>query len=150
MHIATDGKFPTKILYPMEIHTQHWLGECQKYSDWLMVNDHLVCFDEVLEMILKSSLNVILPPNFIKLSPKNPTPKLTPTPGDNGKWKNKKRKSDKVGGERVIKNAAPITELFMMDDEVWKCNFAVKCTRDCPKWDNNTFMRAFYQNQFAI
>jgi hypothetical protein len=38
-------------------------------------------------------------------------PELTPMPGDNGKQKNDKRKSDKVEGERIIKNTAPITEL---------------------------------------
>jgi hypothetical protein len=47
--IATDGKFPMKFLYAMEKRTQHWLGECQKHSDHSMVNDHLVCFDKVLE-----------------------------------------------------------------------------------------------------
>jgi hypothetical protein len=85
---------------------------------------------------------VTLPPNFIKPSPKKPTPKLTPKPGDNRKRKNNKRKTDKVREERVIKNAAPITEFLMKDDEVWKRNFAGKCMRDCPKWDNNTFMCA--------
>ncbi len=69
-------------------------------------------------------------------------PELTPKPRDNGKQKNNKRKTDKVGEERVIKNTAPITEFLMKDDEVWKRNFAGKCTRDRPKWDNNTFMCA--------
>jgi hypothetical protein len=38
MCIAANSKFPTKFLYAMEIHTQRWLGKCQKYSDCLMVN----------------------------------------------------------------------------------------------------------------
>ncbi len=138
--IATNGKFPTKFLYPMEIRTQRWLGKCQKHSNRLMVNDRLICFEKVLETVLNSSLNVSLPPNFIKPSPKKPMPELTPKPGDNRKRKNNKRKTDKVREERVIKNAALITEFVMKDDEVWKRNFAEKCTRDCPKWDNNTFM----------
>jgi hypothetical protein len=68
--IAADGEFPKKFMYAMEICTQHWLGKCQKYSDRSMVNDRLVCFDKVLETALNSSLNVTLPPNFIKPSPK--------------------------------------------------------------------------------
>ncbi len=111
-----------------------------------MVNDHLVCFDKVLEMVLNSSLDVILPPKLIKPSPKKPTPKLTPMEGGDRKRKNKKRKSDKVRGERVIKNAAFITEFHMKDDEVWKRNFTGKCTRDHPKWDNNTFMCTHWYN----
>jgi hypothetical protein len=103
-----------------------------------MVNDYLVCFDKDLETVLSSSLNVTLPPNFIKPSPKKPMPELAHKPGDDGKQKNNKRKTNKVREERVIKNAAPITEFLMKDDEIWKCNFAGKCMRDCPKWDNNT------------
>jgi hypothetical protein len=99
----------------------------------LMVNDCLVCFDKVLEMVLNSSLNVTLHPNFIKPSPKKPMPELTPEPRDNGKGKNNKRKTNKVGEERVINNTAPITEFVMKDDEVWKRIFAGKCMRDCPK-----------------
>jgi hypothetical protein len=39
-----------------------------------MVNDRLVCFGKVLEMVLNSSLNVLLPPHFIK-----PSVRLTQT-----------------------------------------------------------------------
>ncbi len=139
--IAANGKFPTKFLYAMDTHTQSWLGECQKNSNRLMVNDCLIVwFDKWLETVLNSTPNVTLPPKFIKPSPKKPMPELTPKPGDNGKRKNNKRKTNKVGEEHVIKNAAPITEFLMKDDDVWKCNLAGKCTRDRPKWDNNTFM----------
>jgi hypothetical protein len=117
-HIAADGKFPTKFLYTMEIRTQRWLGKYQKHYDRLMVNDCLVCFDEVLETVLNSSLNVTLSPNFIKPSPKKPVPELTPKPREDGKRTNNKRKTDKVGEEQVIKNAAPITEFLMEDDGV--------------------------------
>jgi hypothetical protein len=116
--IAANGKFPTKFLYAMEIRTQRWLGKGQKHFNCLMVNDRLICFDKVLEVVLNSSVNVILPPNFFKPSPKKPTPELTPT--HDGKRKNNKRKTNKFGGERVIKNAAPIMEFLMKDNKVWK------------------------------
>jgi hypothetical protein len=38
MHIAANGKFPTKFLYAMEVRTQFWLGECQKHYNCSMVN----------------------------------------------------------------------------------------------------------------
>ncbi len=54
---------PAKILYAMELRFQRWLGECVKYEDRLMVNDRLICFDEVFEMIMNSTMNIILPPD---------------------------------------------------------------------------------------
>ena len=81
--IAANGNLPTKILYAMEIRIQCWLAECQKFSNRSMVNDRLVSFGEVLEMVMNRSLNVILLPNFIK----PPPPSLEPnsTSGDDGK-----------------------------------------------------------------
>jgi len=49
----------------MEIQIQHWLGECQKFDDRSMVNDRIVDFDPLIKMVLNSSMNVTLPPNFI-------------------------------------------------------------------------------------
>ena len=72
--IAANSDLPTKILYAMEIRIQRWLAECQKFSDRLMVNDRLVSFDKIFKMVMNSSLNVILLPNFIKPPPKNPSP----------------------------------------------------------------------------
>jgi hypothetical protein len=45
-----------------------------------MVNNCLVSFNKIFKMVMNSSLNVILPPNFIKPPPKNPSPELNPTP----------------------------------------------------------------------
>ena len=89
--IAADCELPAKILYAMEISIQRWLGKCEKYDDRSMVNDRLVCFDEIVEMVMNCSLNVILPPNFIKPPPINPT--VTP-PGagdDEGKGGGKRK-----------------------------------------------------------
>jgi hypothetical protein len=62
--IASDRKLPAKILYALEIRIQCWLGECLKFEDRSMVNDRLVCFDKVFEMVMNSTINVTLPPNF--------------------------------------------------------------------------------------
>jgi hypothetical protein len=45
--ITADAEFPTKFLYTMEIRIHCWLGECLKFDDHLMVNNHLACFHEV-------------------------------------------------------------------------------------------------------
>ena len=107
-----------------------------------MVNNRLVSFDNVFKMVMNSSLNVILPPNFINPPPKNPLPKLNPTPGygSKQKGKGKKRKSNKAKGERITKNAAPIPKFLMKEGKNWNYNFAGKCLMDRPKWDNTTFM----------
>ncbi len=142
--IATDSNLPTKILYAMEIRIQHWLGECQKFGNCLMVNNHLVCFDEVFKMVMNSSVNMSLPPNFINPLPKNPSTATTVMPpGDDGKQKGgKKRKSDKVEGEHITKNAAPISKFLLKEGKIWKRDFAGKCSKDRPKWDDTTFMCA--------
>jgi hypothetical protein len=72
--IAVDSKLPAKILYAMEIRIQRWLGECVKFEDRLMVNNRLISFDKVFEMVMNSTMNTTLPPNFVK-----PTPKISPT-----------------------------------------------------------------------
>ena len=67
----------------------------QKIEDRLMVNDRLVSFNKVFKMIMNHSLNVTLPPNFIKSPPKNLTTTTSTTPPmDNDKqWGGgKKRK----------------------------------------------------------
>jgi hypothetical protein len=140
--IAANSDLPTKILYAMEIRIQRWLAECQKFSDHSMVNDCLISFDEIFEMVMNSSLNVILPPNFIKPPPKNPSPEPNPTPGDDGKQKGrgKKRKSKDAAKDHIIKNAAPISEFQLKESKDWRRNFAGKCLRDHPKWDHATFM----------
>ncbi len=107
-----------------------------------MVNDHLVSYDEIFEMVINSSLNVILPPNFIKPPPKIPSPKPNPTPGQDKKGKEKKQKSDKAIGDRIIKTAAPITKFLIKESKDWRQDFAGKCSTDCPKWDDTFFMCA--------
>ncbi len=84
--IAANSELPAKILYAMEIRIQRWLGECLKFNDHSMVNDCFVSFNEVFEMVMNSTINITLPPNFIKPTPKKPptTTNITPA-GEDGK-----------------------------------------------------------------
>ena len=92
--IATTGDLPTKILYAMEIRIQHWLAEWQKFSNRSMVNDRLVSFDEIFEMVMNSSRNVILPPNFIKPLPRTHRPNPTPRRGTTASKRERERKGN--------------------------------------------------------
>ncbi len=142
--IASDSKLPAKILYALEIRIQRWLGECLKFEDRSMVNNHLVCFDEVFEMVMNSTINVTLPPNFVKPAPKSPPTSTgaASAEGDGKKKGGKKRKLDEIDGKRIVKNPAPISVFLMKDSKNWKEHFAGKCSKVCPKWDDTTFMCA--------
>jgi hypothetical protein len=84
--IAADSELPAKILYAMEIRIQRWLGECVKFEDWLMVNNCLVSFDKVFKTVMNSTMNVTLPPNFVKPTPKiSPTSNIVTPTGEDGK-----------------------------------------------------------------
>ena len=130
--IAANGNLPTKILYAMDIRIQRWLRECKKYKDRLMVNNRLVCFNEVFEMVMNCALNITLPPNFIKSPPKNPmvTPPGAEDEDGKGRGKGKKRKQGDGNEDRIIKNTAPINEFLMKKEEIWKRDFARNCSQD--------------------
>ncbi len=142
--IAADREMPAKILYAMELCIQRWLGKCVKYEDRSMVKDRLVCYDEVFEMIMNSTMNIILPPNFVKPTPKTPPTSTGATSAESkGKKKGgKKRKAGENEGGRIAKNVAPIPKFLLKDGETWKEHFAGKCLKDRPKWDDSTFMCA--------
>lgn len=126
MRIAADVEFAAKFIYAMEIRIQHWLGECQKFDDRSMVNNRMVDFDPLIEMVLKSSMNVTLPPNFVdKSTIKTPDT----TTGSNRKLEdgddhrgNKKGKNNDGEG-RIVKNLSPINDFLMNDNENWKKDF---------------------------
>jgi hypothetical protein len=144
--IASDSELPAKILYALEIRIQRWLGECLKFEDRLLVNDRLVCFDKVFKMVMNSTINVTLPPNFVKPAPNSP-PTSTGAASVEGNGKKKggtKRKSDEIDGTRYVTNPAPISEFLMKDGEIWKKHFAGRCSKVCPMWDDTTFMCAHW------
>jgi hypothetical protein len=132
--IASDSKLPAKILYAFEIRIQRWLGECLKVQDRSMVNDRLVCFDEVFKMVMKSTINVTLPPNFVKPAPKSP-PTSTGAASAEGNRKNKggkKRKSGEINGECIVKNPAPISKFLMKDGKIGRSILPASAPRIVP------------------
>ena len=118
----------------------------QKFEDCSMVNNHLVGFNEVFEMVMNHSLNATPPPNVIKYPPKNPmTPTTVMPPGDDDKQQGggKKRKRNNDDNDHIIKNTAPIIKFLIKEDEIWMQNFTGKCSRDRPKWnESGAFMCA--------
>ena len=111
---------PPRFCMPWKSEFNVGLENAKKIEDCLMVNDRLVGFDKVFEMVMNDSLNVTLPPNFIKSPPKNPMTTTTVRPPP-----------------------VPITEFLMKEDEIWKRDFSGKCSRYRPKWnDSGAFMCA--------
>jgi hypothetical protein len=80
-----------------------------------MVNNHLVSFNKVFEMVMNRTMNVSLPPNFVKPTPKNsPTSNNVMPVRKDGKHKGgKKRKSGEADGECITKNVFPIPEFLI-------------------------------------
>ncbi len=101
--IASNRELPANILYAMEIWIQRWLGECIKFDDRSMVNDRLVSFDEVFEMVMNSTINVSLPPNFVKPAPKSPP---TSTSAASAKGDGKKKGGKRGNLARLTGNAS--------------------------------------------
>ena len=143
--ITGNKEFATKFIFAVEICIQRWLRACMMYDDRSMINVLLVNFNPIIKSVLNSTLNIVLPPNFIVA----PTTKQTNTtivlPGDDTKKKNpRKRKSTDGNNDnnRMVKNTAPIKEFLLKQGEDWSKDFARKRTGDCPKWGDTDWMCA--------
>ena len=113
------------------------------HDDRSMIDDRLVKFDPVIESVLNSTLNIVLPPNFIVTPTTKPTNPTVVSPGDDTKKKNpKKRKTADEDNDRIATNTAPVREFLLKEGEDWSRDFAGKCTRDRPKWGDSDWMCA--------
>ena len=108
-----------------------------------MIDDRLVNFDPVIESVLNSTLNIVLPPNFIVTPTTKPTNPTVVSPGDDTKKKTpKKRKAADDDNDRIATNTAPVREFLLKEGEDWSRDYAGKCTRDRPKWGDSDWMCA--------
>jgi hypothetical protein len=128
----------------MEIRIQRWLGECQKFDNRSMVNDRIVDFDPLIKMVLNSSMNVTLPPNFIVKSATETPDTMTglKKKSDEVDDRGRKKRKNNEGEGCIVKNPSPINDFLIKDSENWKKDFSGQCTKDRPKWDDKTFMCA--------
>ena len=141
--IAGDKEFATKFIFAVEIRIQRWLRACMTYADRSMIDDRLVNFDPVIESVLNSTLNIVLPPNFIVTPTTKPTNPTVVPPGDDTKKKTpKKRKAADDDNDRIATNTAPVKEFLLKEGEDWSRDYAGKCTRDRPKWGDSDWMCA--------
>ena len=106
------------------------------YNNRSMINDWLVNFDPIIESVLNSTLNIVLPPNFIAASTTKQTNTTVLSPRDNTKKKN----PDNDDNDRMVKNTAPVKEFLLKEGEDWPKNFTGKRTGDCPKWGVTDWM----------
>ena len=137
--IAGDKEFATKFIFAIEIRIQCWLRACMRYNNQSMINNRLVNFNPIIESMLNSTLNIVLPPNFIVASTTKQTNTTVVLPGDDTRKKNP-RKSKTANGNNnnnhMVKNTAPVKEFLLKEGEDWSKDFAGKRTGDCPKWGN--------------
>jgi hypothetical protein len=65
VRIASNFRYPAKILYAFKICIQRWLCHCEQQEDQSAINDRIIDMDPVIKQILRSSLTIKLPPVFI-------------------------------------------------------------------------------------
>jgi ribonucleotide reductase beta subunit family protein with ferritin-like domain len=145
--IAGNKEFATKFIFAIEIRIQCWLRACMTYDDQSMIDDWLVNFNPIIESVLNSRLNILLPPNFIIA----PTTKQTNTTvvllGDVTKKRNTRRRKTANGNNDnncMVKNTAPVKEFLLKEGEDWSKDFSRKCTGDHPKWGDTDWMCAHW------
>jgi hypothetical protein len=143
--ITGNKEFATKFIFAIEIRIQCWLRACMTYDDRSMINDRLVNFNPIIESVLNSTLNIVLPPNFIVAPMMKPTNTTVVFPGDDTNKRNpRKRKTANRNDDnnQMVKNTALVKEFLLKEGEDWSKNFAGKCTSDCPKWGDTDWMCA--------
>jgi hypothetical protein len=64
VRIASNYKYPAKILYAFKIRINRWLLMCKQQDDRSSISDRIIDMDTVIEDILNSSLTIDLPPVF--------------------------------------------------------------------------------------
>jgi hypothetical protein len=145
VRIMSNQEYAPKFLYLMEIRIQSWKGECQKALDCSMVNNRNVDFDKLVKQVLNSTLNIVLPPNFVKL------PSTSGARGGRGNKDSlqrdgpKKRKQEGNNDNHLSPKpqcSPPFKEFLLRKDKDWGKDFSRQHTKNCPMWDKNTFMCA--------
>jgi hypothetical protein len=96
--IAGNKKFATKFIFTVKIRIQRWLRACMTYDDQSMIDDRLVNFDPIIESVLNSTLNIVLPPNFIVAPMTKMTNTTVVSPGDDTNKKNPRKRKTADGG----------------------------------------------------
>ena len=89
--------------------------------------------------MLNSTLNIVLPPNFMIAPMTKQTNTTVISPGDDKKKKNPRKRKTANGDDNnncMIKNTALVKEFLLKEGEDWSKDFPGKRTGDCPKWGN--------------
>jgi hypothetical protein len=140
VQIASNFRYPAKILYAFKICIQRWLRLCKQEVDRSTINDRIINMDPIIEQILNSSLMINLPPIFT-VDTTNPAVKeeeaTTTGKLDNAKEKGKKckGKGDNDAARKFMKN---MMEAFKLKEgEDWCHDFSCNITNDRPKWNKN-------------
>lgn len=135
--IALDEWFAARFLLAIDKRFQRWLNECKKAtvsrSD---VNDRILDFSDVIEMVLNGTFTMPLPPSFQKVNSEDATDKRS---GDNlvKEGSGKKQKSDKKEKKdsAPVKNNSQHDSFKMKAGETWKKTFKSAHADSRPSWN---------------
>jgi hypothetical protein len=146
VRIASNYKYPAKILYAFKIRIQCWLLMCEQQDNRSSISDRIINMDPVIKHILNSSLTIDLPPVFTGVDPTQTNvggiiaQAAAAGQQQEGDKRVKKRKEcdGAEATKQYIKNKSIVNELKMKENEVWKRDLAGKNLKDRPKWNNKS------------
>ncbi len=146
--IASDFRYPEKNPLRLQgLHPMLALPLCKQQEDRLAINDRIIDMDPVIKQILINSLTIDLPIFFVTAATDPARKKegdITPAGQQQGAEKRGKKhtgKGDNNAACKHIKNKKNVKEFKMKEGKVWRCDLAVKNTKDRPKWnDKNCWM----------
>ena len=124
--IVEDKLLPAKILFNVDSKNQRWLRSCMEANDRSEVNDNIIDFRSLVELVLNGQFVQTLPPVFTMTARKDDEK------GGDPPYKKAKKENDSEK-ERVIKNETQIEGFKMKSGKKWD-HFCGACADSTPDW----------------
>jgi hypothetical protein len=130
---AADPSFPAKLLYAVDMRTQHWLLKCRNAKSRDEVSDNGIDFDSLLDDIVFGKFHVTLPPVFKRPSSITTGGGESP-PKKKGRFSNE-QKSDDSDRRAPILNEHQFDDFKLRQGERWQ-NFVGAHVSTRPMWND--------------
>ena len=128
--IIDDKSLPAKILFSVDSKTQRWLRSCMEADDRSEVNDSIINFRPLVDLVLEGQFVQTLPPVFSMNSNRMKERDFDPP---TKKARSEKDKNDDKGKRAFEKNDTQIDSFKLKDGETWG-NFCGTCAESKPDW----------------
>ena len=138
LQTSNDNSFPTKFLYAIDTKVQRWLLQCKEARARDEVNDRIIEFDHLVNMVLDQMFHMQLPPCFHV---------PTDTPEHVAGGPNKRLKisaghpSPESAPRSMVTNNSQFDAFKLKDGEDWK-TFCGASVNDRPMWNDQCRMCA--------